>query len=95
LALAQSAKAVQSFVQLHQIITLLIGPQAAAAAYKMDTLMPWLREQVGADERLFKSPAELLKSMQDSAQAMAGLQQQAAQQQAQPQGGPPPGAPMQ
>lgn len=76
LAQAQHGRDIQNLVQSHQIAAMIYGPQAAAAQYDIEQLMPWLIARGGLDEKLFKDPKAVIESMTQAAEQMA--QQQAA-----------------
>lgn len=73
-AQAQQARDLQTLIQDYQIKATLFGPQAATASYELKALLPWLNNRIGLDRTLFASPEKVLKSLEESANAMAQMQ---------------------
>jgi len=73
LAQAQHGRDVQMLMQHHMVNATIYGPQAASMMYEAEQLMPWLNKRTGLDERLFKTPQEFMKAMEN----MAEMAQQA------------------
>lgn len=79
LAQAQYGRDIQALVEGHNITAMIFGPQAAAAQYDIEQLLPWLQQRGGLEQQLFKHPRKVVEAIEQSAMAMAQMQQQAAQ----------------
>jgi hypothetical protein len=79
LAQAQFSQDMQKLVQGHAIRTQVYGPSAAAAAYNLEELVPWLNKREGLDDRLYASASKILEAMEQQAQVSAQMQMAAMQ----------------
>ncbi|NUB46822.1 hypothetical protein GEU84_020775 [Fertoebacter nigrum] len=77
LAVAQHGREMQRLVQHHQIMAGVYGPQTAAAAFKLEKLVPWLTQRSGLSEDLFASAPEIAAAMQKQSEDMMKMQQAA------------------
>ena len=78
LAQAQGGREVQSLLQQYQITAAIYGPQAAAAQFELERLLPWMQNRTGLEDKLFKDPKAVVKAITDAAAQMAQMQQAAA-----------------
>jgi len=78
LARAVRQQNMQSFVQLHELLASIIGPQLALGAYRPVELVEWLRSSLGSPQEIMADPDELRERMS----AALGAASEAAQMQA-------------
>nr|WP_226898281.1 portal protein [Mangrovicoccus algicola] len=76
LARAQSGRDLQALIQDFSLRAQIYGPQAAAMSYETEELETWLQARNGLDERIFKTPADMARSMQEMQQQMMQMQAQ-------------------
>lgn len=76
LAQAQKGRDLQKLMQDFQIRAQMYGPQAATSMYDMNELHPWLMDKVGLETKLYKTPQEIMKSMQEQSEQMQQMQMQ-------------------
>lgn len=64
LALAQGQRDIQNVMQYHQLTTAIMGPQAALSQYDNAELLPYLREKMNVDKKLFATPEQMQQTME-------------------------------
>lgn len=74
LAQAQQGRDLQQLVNDFQIRSLVFGPQTAPQMYDMEKLHDWMKAKMGLDEKIYRSAADVVKSMQQQADAMQQTQ---------------------
>lgn len=72
LARASRQQALNALMQMHEVTSMLYGPQIAAALYDQEEVVKFLRGQLGVPHKVMATPEDARANIQAAMQAMAG-----------------------